>query len=169
MISKSKEEYLKNMYILSRQNGIIRVTDVANKMACSKASVNQMLYNLKKDEYVNYEPYSKITLTLKGENLSKKILEAYDIVYLFLTEVLNVDKTSAKLEADKIKSVADDNTINSLARYVYKVLNLDSLECCYDINKEKCRKCKRTSSRTKRYIKLKEGVNSHGTKFIKNR
>ena len=32
MISKSNEEYLKTMYILQKQVGNIRVTDIENKM-----------------------------------------------------------------------------------------------------------------------------------------
>ena len=36
MISKALEEYLKTMYILKKQTGNIRVTDVANKMNCTK-------------------------------------------------------------------------------------------------------------------------------------
>ncbi len=41
MISKALEEYLKTMYVLQKQNGNIRVTDIANKMNCSKPSVNK--------------------------------------------------------------------------------------------------------------------------------
>lgn len=40
MISKSQEEYLKTMYILGKQSGEIRATDIAEKMGCSKPSVN---------------------------------------------------------------------------------------------------------------------------------
>ena len=47
MVSKALEEYLKTMYVLKKQNGNVRVTDIANKMNCSKASVNKALYNLK--------------------------------------------------------------------------------------------------------------------------
>ena len=32
MISKSTEEYLKTMYVLMKQKGSIRVTDIAKKM-----------------------------------------------------------------------------------------------------------------------------------------
>ena len=35
---------------------------------------------------LNYESYGTIELTQEGENLAKKILEAYDIVYLFLKD-----------------------------------------------------------------------------------
>ena len=89
MISKSSEEYLKTMYVLKKQNGNIRVTDIAKKMNCTKPSVNKAIYNLKDNGLLNYESYGTIELTEEGENLAKKILEAYDIVYLFLKEVLN--------------------------------------------------------------------------------
>lgn len=143
MISKSSEEYLKTMYVLKKQNGNIRVTDIANKMSCTKPSVNKALNNLKKDRYINYETYKPIELTKSGEDLAKKILEAYDIVYLFMKDVLGLEDKEAKKEAEKIKLIVEDNTLNKLAKYVHKVLDLSDLNCSYDINKEKCRSCKK--------------------------
>ena len=147
MISKSLEEYLKNMYILQKQNGNIRVTDIANKMNCTKPSVNKAIYNLKDNGLLTYESYGTIELTQEGEKLAKKILEAYDIVYLFLKDVLNLTKEEAEKEAEKIKSSITDETINKLAKYVHKVLGLNPLDCDYDINKEKCRCCVRRTAR----------------------
>lgn len=146
MVSKALEEYLKTMYILKKQKGNIRVTDIAEKMNCSKASVNKALNNLKANNLVNYETYGTIELTDEGENLSKKILEAYDIVYLFFKDVLNLDEKLAKNEADKIKSTISDDTINSLAKYVHKVLDLNNLDCDYDVNRESCRMCLRRTA-----------------------
>ena len=143
MISKAQEEYLKTMYVLKKQNGNIRVTDVALKMNCTKPSVNKALNILKENGLVNYETYGTIELTLDGENLAKKILEAYDIVYLFLKDVLNLEEENAKSEAEKIKTNLSDDTINKLARYVHNELGLSSLDCNYDVNKEKCRICAR--------------------------
>lgn len=143
MISKSLEEYLKTMYVLKKQNGNIRVTDVAKKMNCTKPSVNKAIYNLKDNWLLNYESYGTIELTEEGENLAKKILEAYDIVYLFLKDVLNIEEKEAEKEAEKIKSVISDETINKLAKYVHNVLGLNNLDCDYDINREKCRSCAR--------------------------
>ena len=146
MISKALEEYLKTMYVLKKQNGNIRVTDIANKMQCTKPSVNKALNNLKEEELINYETYGTIELTEKGEDLAKKILEAYDIIYIFFKDVLNLEDDTAKKEAEKVKSSIDDETINKLAKYVHKVLGLRNLNCNYDINKEKCRSCiKRTT------------------------
>lgn len=146
MISKALEEYLKTMYVLQKQTGRVRVTDVADKMNCTKASVNKAVNNLKANGLVNYETYGTIELTESGENLAKKILEAYDIVCLFLKEVLDLQDKEAEKEAEKIKSVIKDETINKLAKYVHKVLDLNNLDCNFDINKEKCRVCARRTN-----------------------
>ncbi len=75
--------------------------------------------------------------------MAKKIIETYDIVYVFLKDVLGLEEKEAASEADKIKLAITDNTINHLARYVHKVLDLNNLDCDYDINKEKCWDCAR--------------------------
>ena len=146
MISKSLEEYLKTIYVLKKQNGNVRVTDIANYMNCTKPSVNKAINSLKDNGYLNYEAHGTIEMTKKGEDLSKKILETYDIVYLFLKEVLCLDELEAKKEAEKIKLSMSDKTINSLARYVHKVLDLNDLDCGYDVNSERCRTCIRRES-----------------------
>lgn len=156
MISKSLEEYLKTMYILQAKNGEIRVTDIAKKMNCSKPSVNKAINNLKESRLINYEIYGKIELTNSGENLAKKILEAYDIIYVFLKDVLEIQKETAEEEAEKIKSTLSDNTINKLAKYVHKVLDLNDLDCDFNIANERCRKCIR-KDRNKSKIVKKEG------------
>lgn len=141
MISKSLEEYLKTIYILKQHNGQPRVTDIALKMDCSKASVNKSLKILNDEGLINYESYGQIELTEEGIKLSKKILEAYDIVNVFLTEVLEVEADIAENEAQKIKMVMSDETLNKLARYLHKELGLYSLDCGYDINNEHCIEC----------------------------
>lgn len=151
MLSKSLEEYIKTMYVLQKQNGNIRVTDVAKKMNCSKPSVNKAIKQLKEKGLLHYEIYGSIELTKEAEELAKKLLEAYDIVYVFLHEALNLKKEEAQEEAEKMKSAMADDTINQLAKYVHKVLALNELNCDYDVNKERCRSCKRrTGKREKR-------------------
>ena len=141
MISKSLEEYIKTMYILKKQNGNVRVTDVAEKMGCSKASVNKALNNLKDNNLVNYETYGTIEITDAGVNLAQKILESYDIVFVFLKDVLGMEAELSQKEAENMKSSMSDETINKLAKYVHQVLGLKSLNCNYDVSQEKCRQC----------------------------
>ena len=62
-------------------------------------------------------------------------------MYLFLKEVLNIEASKAKSEADKIKLSMSDETLNELKKYVHKVLDLNDLNCAYNINNELCRSC----------------------------
>ena len=78
---------------------------------------------------------------------SKKILEAYDIVYLFLHEILKLEDKKAEEEAIKMKAVLEDETLNKLAIYAHKTLGLYELDCGYDINKERCINCLRRKER----------------------
>lgn len=124
MISSSLEEYLKTIYVLKKQGQDIKVTTIANRMNCTKPSVNKAIKNLKVNEMLEYEAYGEIRLTNKGEALAKKVLEAYDIVYVFLTEILEIPKEEAKEEAIRLKAVMNDNTLNMLTKYVYKILGV---------------------------------------------
>ena len=149
MISKALEEYVKTMYILKQQKGEIRVTDIAEKMCCSKASVTKALNNLKDKDLVEYEAFGEIKLTEEAERIAQKNLEAYDIVYLFFNEILEIKIEEAKEEAEKIKSIISDETLNRLARYTHKQLGLSSLECNYDLNESKCRECIKRNNKKK--------------------
>ena len=149
MISKALEEYLKTMYILQVQDKELRVTDIANQMNISKPSVTKAINSLKENGLVDYETYGKIELTENGNDLAKKILEAYDISYVFFKDVIGLDEEASKREAEKLKLTMEDNTINNLAKYVHKVLNLSDLNCDYDISKERCRMCQRRTKKSK--------------------
>ena len=142
-LSNSKEEYLKTIYILKKTKNEIKVTEIANRLNKTKASVNNAINTLKQEKLINYEPYGQIELTDSGIKLAKKILEAYDIVYIFLTGILDIKPEEAEIEAQKMKMVMTDETLNKLAKYLHKELGLYSLDCGYDINNTHCIECAR--------------------------
>ena len=142
-LSNSQEEYLKTIYILKNTKNEIRVTEIANKLSKTKASVNSAINSLKQIGLINYEPYGEIELTDEGEKFAQKIIEANDIVKLFLKEIIGATETNAEEEAKAIKTVLSDDTINKIAKYTHKELGLTSLECGYDINNQRCITCAR--------------------------
>lgn len=142
-LSNSQEEYLKAIYILKNTKNEIRVTEIAKKLNKSKASVNNAINSLKQEGLINYEPYGEIKMTEEGEKVALKIIEANDIVKLFLVEILGANEENATDEAKEIKTILSDDTLNKLAKYTHKELGLFSLDCGYDINNQKCIKCAR--------------------------
>ena len=141
MISKSTEEYLRTIYVLYKQNNEIRVTDIANKMNCSKPSVTKQLNILSDNGYIKYETYGKIELTEKGIDLAKEILANYDIIYILLHDVIGVESNLADIEASKIKNVVDSETLNYITKYINNNFGLHRENCNFDVRKEKCRNC----------------------------
>lgn len=149
-LTNSQEEYLKTIYILKSTTNEIRVTEISKKLGKTKASVNNAINALKTEGLINYEKYGKIELTEKGSKEAVKIIEANDIVKLFLTDIIEASKENAEEESNKIKTILSDDTLNKLAKYTHKTLGLHSLECGYDINNEKCIKCaRRTKNKEK--------------------
>ena len=151
MISKSTEEYLKTMYVLMKQKGIIRVTDIANKMNCSKPSVTKQLNILKDKKYIEYESYGEIKLTSLGEELASHVLADYDILYILLHDVIGLNESISESDAIKIKSVISNETLNGISNYINEEFGLNNLTCNYDIRNESCRMCtfKRESGEVK--------------------
>lgn len=142
-LTNSQEEYLKSIYILSNSQGEIKVTEIANKMKKTKASVNSAIKNLKTEGFLVYEPYGKIELTEKGIIEAKRIIEAYDIVKLFLKEIIGVNEDNLENESKKMKTILSSDTLNKIAKYTNVTLGLYNLECGYDISNDRCVKCER--------------------------
>lgn len=148
-LTNSLEKYLKTIYILNMKNGYVRVTDIAEKLNCTKPSVNRAIKSLKEEKLLEYEAYGDITITDKGNELAKEIIKRYDTIKLFLTELLNIDEDKADKEADSMKHAISRDTINKLEQYVNRILNLTELKCRYDENSDKCKKCIKVKIKTK--------------------
>jgi Mn-dependent DtxR family transcriptional regulator len=157
MLTSSQEEYLKTIYILKNTENQIRVTDISKKMGCSKPSVNRALNCLKDESLITYEAYGEIKLTQKGIEEAKAIVKRYDILKLFLTEILEVDEDVAEQEATAMKHSVSENTIAKMEQYVNKILDLGDLNCCYDLNSSKCKECVKITAKAR--IKDKKEVN----------
>lgn len=140
-LTNSQEEYLKTIYLLQKNNNKVRVTDIANKLKITKPSVNKAIKTLKELELITYEAYGDIELTKKAEEIAKDIIKRQDIIEMFLVHALELDEKKSREEAKKMKHAISEETIKKLEQYISQILNLGDLDCGYDANSEKCRKC----------------------------
>ena len=148
MITSSLEEYLKTIYILKNTEGQVRVTDISKKLNCSKPSVNRALNCLKDEGLILYEAYGDIDITESGINVAKSAIKRYDILKLFFIELLGVDESVAEDEATKMKHSVSEDTISKLEKYIIKVLDLEELNCNFDLARNSCQKCIKIKSKT---------------------
>lgn len=148
-LTGSQEEYLKTIYLLEKNNKKVRVTDIANKLKITKPSVNKGINVLKEMGLANYEAYGNISLTEEGENLAVEAIKKQDILEMFLVEVLEIDRKQAIEEAKAMKHAISQDTALKLDKYITEVLNLGDLDCGYDANSEKCRKCVKVTAKNR--------------------
>lgn len=128
-MTDSQEEYLKTIYLLKRNDKKVRITDIANKLSFKKPSVTKGIKTLKEMGFLNYEAYGEINLTKKGEETAKNIIKKYDILNMFLTEILEIDEKIAKEEAKAMKHAMSEETTKKLDKYITKILDLGDLDC----------------------------------------
>ena len=113
-LSASLEDYLKEIYLLNLEGQEVRITDIARSLGISKPSVNRAMNTLKELELLEHEHYGKITLTDAGRDTAK------NIVYRFLTEILDVDEQTALAEADLMEHDISKGTRKKLKKFIKK-------------------------------------------------
>lgn len=119
-LTDSLEDYLKEIYILSKEDENVRVTDVAKTLGISKPSVNRAMNSLKELGLLSHEHYGKILLTDIGKEAAEGIVETNKVIYRFLTEVLGVESSVAYDEAHCMEHGISKGTRKKLKKLLKK-------------------------------------------------
>lgn len=78
------EDHLKQIYVLSRPTGCVRVSEVAAAMSVHLSTVSKMALKLRECGYVIYERYGQIALTYSGLQMSKQLLDKHQTLVRLL-------------------------------------------------------------------------------------
>ncbi len=101
--SESADDYLKTIYILSRDNTQpVRVTGIARSMSYTKASVSRAVRNLLFDGKISLTPNKRVLLTPKGLSEAKDIYEK-NVFFKSILIQAGVDEKTAEDEACKME------------------------------------------------------------------
>ena len=115
------ENYLETIYNLELDKNFkepIRITDIANEVDRSKASVNTAIKTLSKLGHIKHEHYGDIELTDSGREIGKDIAERHAIFYYFLTKVLNIEEKKANEEACLIEHAMSRDTVHKFKEFL---------------------------------------------------
>ncbi len=116
-ITATVEDYLERILLLSEDDGHAHVTEIANLLGISKASVTEMIAKLKSNGYVDYEKYGTITLTEKGRKLAVKVKERHDILKSFLI-LIGVNEENASNDCCVMEHNLSIETIDKLKVFI---------------------------------------------------
>jgi DtxR family Mn-dependent transcriptional regulator len=118
MSSKSVEDYLKAIYILSRNGKSISTTEIAEYFKIAPASVTEMLKKLAKKGYVRYSPYRGVYLASKGVKVAEKVTRKHRLLERFLHDVLRIGNDRVHLQACEMEHALSDEAEESLCRFL---------------------------------------------------
>src|SRR5438045_1369097 len=78
--SESREDHLERIAELVEQKGYARVTDVAEQLGLTPATVSNMVRRLAARGFLNYEKYRGFTLTAEGRSVATRIKERHEVL-----------------------------------------------------------------------------------------
>jgi len=94
-VKDTYEDYLKAIYKVSKKNkgGWVSNSDISDFLKVKPASVSNMLYKLKENNYIQWYPRKSVRLTAKGKKIALITINKYNQLKLFFEDVLGVDNT----------------------------------------------------------------------------
>ena len=117
-LTKALEDYLKVIYIIQvvKKKRVVRVRDIALFMQVKMSSVTSALKKLSDLGLINYSKRNYVELTDKGKELASKLYKKWEVIYLFLKDVLKVEEEIARRDACKIEHVISKETYDAIRK-----------------------------------------------------
>lgn len=117
------EDYLEAIFDLDNEKRVVRVKDIAKRMAVKMPTVSSMLKTLRNRGLVHYEKYEFVELTEDGADVGKEMRRRHQTLYRFLTGILKIDAAVADEEACKMEHTLSESTLESLTAFMAFIQN----------------------------------------------
>lgn len=118
-IHESGENYLEEIFVLSRERDKVRAVDLCAALGFSRPTVSVMLRELRADGFVAVKENGGLVLTEKGEEIARRIYERHCIIAEVLMK-LGVSHDVALADACKIEHDLSDETFARICDYLKK-------------------------------------------------
>jgi Mn-dependent DtxR family transcriptional regulator len=123
MATPSQEDYLEAIWRLTEEKGYARVSDIAERLGISPASVSKMVRRLDEDGLLTYERYRGLALTREGRLRGRLLLRRHQVLERFL-RTLGLDDAAVILRTvEGIEHHCDPETLDRIEGLVVYVEN----------------------------------------------
>jgi len=95
-LNESSEDYLKAIYYISKRNkgGWCSNREISKFLKVKPSSVTGMLYKLKENGFIDWNPRKSLRLTEKGKIIAQDKVDCYNVLKDFLSNVLKIKDLS---------------------------------------------------------------------------
>lgn len=110
------EDYVEAIAEVISQREECRAVDLAQRFEVSHVTVKRTLERLKRDGYIEVEPYGPVMLTARGRRLAKSSAERHATVLNFLL-ALGVSETTAMIDSEGIEHHVSAETLKAMREF----------------------------------------------------
>ncbi|MBC7849522.1 MAG: metal-dependent transcriptional regulator [Chitinophagaceae bacterium] len=116
--SSSKENYLKAIFHLQEEDGIVTTNELAAALQTRAASVTDMLKKLKTQKLLLYEKYKGFKLTLEGRKVALQIIRKHRLWEFFLVTKLNFGWDEVHEIAEELEHISSKKLIDRMDEFL---------------------------------------------------
>ena len=106
---KTKENYLKTMYLIGEEKGSISLSELGKRLGVSVPTVNSMAKRLHDEGWVVYEKYKPVKLTSRGKKEAALIIRRHRIAEMFLVEKMDFGWEEVHDIAEEMEHVGSES------------------------------------------------------------
>jgi len=116
--SPSKENYLKTIFHLQEEEGVVTTNALARALDTSPASVTDMLKKLKTQKLLLYEKYKGFKLSLEGRKVALQIIRKHRLWEVFLVEKLGFGWEEVHEIAEELEHIGSKKLVDYLDKFL---------------------------------------------------
>ena len=116
--STSEENYIKGIYHLQQETGLVNTNSLAAEMQTRAASVSDMLKKLKAKKILQYERYKGFKLNEAGKKAALGVVRKHRLWEFFLAEKLKFDWDKVHPIAEELEHISSDELIQRLDNFL---------------------------------------------------
>jgi DtxR family transcriptional regulator, Mn-dependent transcriptional regulator len=116
--SSSRENYLKTIFHLQEEDGIVTTNALANQLQTRAASVTDMLKKLKTQKLLLYEKYQGFKLSNEGKKVALPIIRKHRLWEYFLVEKLQFGWEEVHEMAEELEHISSKKLIDRLDEFL---------------------------------------------------
>ncbi len=108
MLSEAVQDYLKAIYKLQQQGGVVSTSALAEAMDVTAASATGMVKKLASLKLVRHSPYQGVVLSKAGEKMALEVIRHHRLLELYLAEALGYSWDKVHEEAERLEHVISE-------------------------------------------------------------
>lgn len=116
--SSSKENYLKAIFHLQEEEGVVTTNALAKELQTRAASVTDMLKKLKTQKLLLYEKYQGFKLSNEGKKVALQIIRKHRLWEYFLVEKLHFGWEEVHEMAEELEHISSKKLVDRLDEFL---------------------------------------------------